>query len=187
MKNVKVYRSLEEYTEDLSNSLHAEIKFENLTRAFFFFFLILGCISAWYTITWNLPRRKRRPKRSVRREHPGKVHYVEPEIPLSQMNYELRFVNHNADKVLHENSPQDLPSDQNDQSNPAQSEIQRFQEDPAGLTPLCAASARTATPKTTTKVKASRRIRRVLTVAKAAVRFSGTVRRDNLSQTSEGM
>lgn len=59
MKNVKVHRSIEEYTEDLSNSLHAEIKFENLSRAFFFYFLVLGGISIGYTITWYHPQTKR--------------------------------------------------------------------------------------------------------------------------------
>ena len=173
MKNVKVYRSLEEYTEDLSNSLHAEIKFENLTRAFFFFFLILGCVSVWYTFTWNLPRTNRYPKKSVRGKHQCKVHYVEPEIPLNQMHYELRFAN--AEKGLREDLLEDWPTG----LVKSPSETGSFQ-DPVEATDLRETSAQTTRqPKITSaaKVKANQRSRSVLAVA-ATVRISGTMRRD---------
>ena len=42
MKKMTLYRSLEEYTDDLSYD--SEVNFENLSTAFLVFFLILGSI-----------------------------------------------------------------------------------------------------------------------------------------------
>ena len=60
VKNVRLYRSLEEYTDDLSYStFHANIELENLEMAFEFFFLVLGCILIVFVIGQHLPKGKR--------------------------------------------------------------------------------------------------------------------------------
>ena len=63
MKNVKVYRSLEEYADNLTfNTLHMNIRLENLSRAFALFFFILVCISIGFAVAWYLPETRKRLK-----------------------------------------------------------------------------------------------------------------------------
>ena len=49
---MKLYRSLQEYTDDLSYD--SEVKLENLSRAFYVFFLVLGWISMVFAAVWCL-------------------------------------------------------------------------------------------------------------------------------------
>ena len=59
-KNIRLYRSLEEYTDDLSSSaLHSDVKLENLSRAFAFLFLSLGGLFAVFIIAWLWPTARR--------------------------------------------------------------------------------------------------------------------------------
>ena len=54
-KNIKLYRSPEEFTDDLS--LHArqsEVRFENLVRAFSSYFAILACAWIGFLVHWSM-------------------------------------------------------------------------------------------------------------------------------------
>ena len=56
---IRLYRSTEEYTDDLStNTMRYDVKLENLFRAFAGFFLVLAWISVGFVISRSLPKVK---------------------------------------------------------------------------------------------------------------------------------
>ena len=58
--DIKLYRSLEEYTDDLSShAQQSEVRFENLSRAFVSFDIILLSVLTMFATAWLLPTLKR--------------------------------------------------------------------------------------------------------------------------------
>ena len=61
-RNIKLYRSLEEYTDDLSlQALRSDrsVKLENLSRAFVFYVIVLALLLIWFITEWYLPKAKK--------------------------------------------------------------------------------------------------------------------------------